>query len=83
MRIPARDGPTKTVILSGVNAPRSEAFTQSKEPMPACSSTGTARRSNHALYEAPREFLAVFVALITGTARVGRTLLSECPFKPG
>ena len=53
MRIPARDGPTKTVILSGVNAPRSEAFTQSKEPMPTCSSTGTARRSNPTLYEAP------------------------------
>jgi hypothetical protein len=35
-----------------VNASRSEAFTQSKEPIPARSGTGTARRSHHALYEA-------------------------------
>src|SRR5580704_11445478 len=39
---------TKSVILSGVTAERSEAVTQSKEPMPACGSTGTARHCHDA-----------------------------------
>jgi len=33
--------------------------------MPACSSTGAARHSHYALYRAPLEFLAAFVALTT------------------
>jgi hypothetical protein len=99
MRISPGARLTKPVILSGVNAPQSEAFTQSKDPISACSSTSTARSSHYALYQAPREFLAVLVALITGTVPVGRTLLSvafdievacggriilsECPFQAG
>jgi hypothetical protein len=45
MRIPARDGPTKPVILSEVTASRSEAVTESKDPMLAGSEIGAARSS--------------------------------------
>ena len=40
--------PLTPVILSGVTASRSEAVTESKDPVPACSGTGTARHSHHA-----------------------------------
>src|SRR6266404_2925047 len=39
--------PHKLVILSAVNASRSEAFTESKDPMPAYSGNGDARHSHH------------------------------------
>jgi hypothetical protein len=37
------------VILSGANASRSEAFAESKDPLPASSATSSARSSMYAL----------------------------------
>src|SRR5258706_3910520 len=39
--------PPHSVILSAVNASRREAFTESKDPMPAYSGNGNARHSHH------------------------------------
>jgi hypothetical protein len=54
------------VILSGVSASRSEALTESKDPMPSESSTSAARYSHPALYEAQWESLAAFAAPAAG-----------------
>ena len=44
--------PNQTVILSGVNASRSEAFTESKDPMPAYTGNGDARHSHrHSMHQ--------------------------------
>jgi hypothetical protein len=57
---------TKPVILSGVTAERSEAVTESKEPMPACGSTSTARHSHDASVRSTVRTPTAFVALTTG-----------------
>jgi hypothetical protein len=74
------DRPTKPVILSGVTASRSEAVTKSKDPMPACGSTGTARHSNPTLYEAQWER---HVAFSLWPKALSRLLAVPLPLRTG